>query len=70
MASSLFGSNPTKGKMFLNSKENDGRSNCGTKCKCSEETHGLLNRSDWNILKNELKLFWAMMCKSDCMQDS
>lgn len=46
MACSLLGLNPTKGEMFLNSKEDDGRSNSNTKCKCLEETHNMLVRSD------------------------
>lgn len=46
--------------MFLNSKEDDGRSNSNTKCKCLEETHNMLARSDWTILKNEERLFHAL----------
>lgn len=46
MACSLLGLNPTKGEMFLNSKEDDGRSNSNTKRKCLEETHNMLARSD------------------------
>lgn len=64
MACSLLGSNPTKGEMFFNSKEDDGRSNSNTKCKCLEETHNMLARSDWNILKNEERLFHAPEAKS------
>lgn len=70
MACSLLGLNPTKGEMFLNSKEDDGRSNSNTKCKCLEETHNMLVRSDWNILKNEERLFHAPEAKSHPTPDS